>query len=375
MKKIGIDARLYFQTGVGTYLRNLLHYLPKFLPRSMQIFVYVLSKDIERINISESNIVIRGVDAPWHSVREQTLYYQKIMTDELDLMHFTYFSYPVLYKRPFIATIHDVTPLLYKTGKASTLNPFIYETKYAIFKYVLASQVKNAKWIITPTEWVKKQIVQSYGKKYADKIQSIHEGVNYELMESTENISLKNKFTKSFFLYVGNFYPHKNVERLIEAFKIYYHSEVEKRQKNKVQLVLIGPDNMFAQKLKQKIEDNKIENVRFIHDSTIKDLVFFYKHAQALINPSLSEGFGLPLVEAIYFECPIIASDIPVFHEILKDQYISFNPENIENIADKLKIKFTNLRTNRKSININFIQKYNFEKMSRKTVSLYSTLI
>ena len=333
MKKIGIDARLYFQTGVGTYLRNLLHYLPKILPNFIQIFVYVLSKDLEHIDFSESHFVIRGVDAPWHTLKEQIVFYRALMQDQLDLMHFTYFSYPILYKQPFIATIHDVTPFLYKTGKASTHNPFVYEMKHLAFAHVLGAQVKHAKKIITPTVWVKNQIIEMYGRQYADTIQSIPEGVSFEFMQATENSSLKSKFVKPFFLYVGNFYPHKNVERLIKAYKIYSHLDGAKKQEDQLRLILVGPDNMFAQKLKEKVEHEKIEGVQFIHDSTIKDLIFFYKHAQALINPSLSEGFGLPLLEATYFGCPVIASDIPVFHEILDDQYISFDPENIGDIV------------------------------------------
>ena len=138
MKKIGIDARLYTQTGVGTYLRNLLNYLPASHPQSTKFFVYLLSKDVRAIDIPNDQFVIRGVDAPWHTIREQTVFYQALMHDRLDLMHFTYFSYPVLYKRPFIATVHDVTPILFKTGKASTLNPILFEMKHLAFRFVLS---------------------------------------------------------------------------------------------------------------------------------------------------------------------------------------------------------------------------------------------
>ncbi|MDP4011587.1 MAG: glycosyltransferase family 1 protein, partial [Candidatus Roizmanbacteria bacterium] len=317
MKKIGIDARLYFQTGVGTYLRNLLHYLQEAPLEGIQIFVYVLPGDVGRIKLANQNFVIRSVDAPWHTVREQTVFYQTLMHDQLDLMHFTYFSYPVFYKRPFIATVHDVTQLLFKTGKASTLNPVLFEIKHVAFKYVLSQQINQAKLIITPTRAVKHQLMEMYGHTIENKIFPIYEGVSIDLMKAVENAELKKSLTEPYFLYVGNFYPHKNVDKLLEAFQLSSQSKRSQKIDDPIHLILVGPDNMFAQKLKQKIKREKIENVQFDHNAGCEELIYYYNHAKALINPSLSEGFGLPLIEATYFGCPVIASDIPVFKEVL----------------------------------------------------------
>jgi len=376
MKKIGIDARLYSQTGVGTYLRNFLHYLPKKLSPSVQIFVYILPQDRGRIDINDNRIHIREVNAPWHSVREQTVFYRAIMRDQLDLMHFTYFSYPVLYKRPFIATVHDVTPLLFKTGKASTLNPLLFEIKHLAFKYVLSQQIKQARIIITPTQVVKDQLVDIYGHKSANKIIPIYEGVSIDLMNASENIELKKSLTSPYFLYVGNFYPHKNVDRLIEAFdKMLKPSNSAGRQvqhDNLPELLLVGPDNMFAQKLKQKMRQENIENIQFDHNAGCEELVYYYKHAQALINPSLSEGFGLPLIEASYFGCPVIASDIPVFKEVLGENYVSFDPENIRDIAEVLSNVPLGVRHQSKN---SFIDTFSFEKMTTETLKVYQSLI
>ncbi len=356
-RKIGIDARLYFQTGVGTYIRNLLYYLSLSSPNSMQFYVYVLPKDVPTIHLPPGRFTIRPVDAPWHSVGEQTVFYSAIMEDNLDLMHFTYFSYPIRYKRPFIATVHDVTPLLFKTGRASTLNPLFYEIKHQVFKFVLSSQIKHARAIITPTRSVQDQIVSMYGTSIKNKIHPLYEGVSYELMSVKENTSLSKKYPKPFYLYVGNFYPHKNVERLIEAFD------------NPPDLLLVGPDNMFAQKLKDHIAAANIKNITFNHNATIEDLVFFYNHAKALVNPSLSEGFGLPLIEATYFGCPVIASDIPVFKELLGSNYTSFDAMNVPDIAEKLK---AGPRVIPDSIRNPDTSKFSFEKMTRDVVHLYN---
>lgn len=368
MKKIGIDARLYSQTGVGTYLRNFLHFLSTGASVPFDFYVYILPQDRKYVDLSDKNIHIREINAPWHSVREQTVFYRALIQDQLDLMHFTYFSYPVLYKRPFIATVHDVTPLLFKTGKASTLNPIVFEMKHMAFRFVLSQQVHMAWRIITPTNAVKQQLIELYGRKVEDAIIPIYEGVSSELMNVQEAKNVHNAFPHPFFLYVGNFYPHKNVDRLLDAYQLFR----EKNPQNTKELFLVGPDNMFAQLLKEKISAQSMHGIYWFHDSSTEDLVNFYSHAVALINPSRSEGFGLPLLEATYFDCPVIASDIPVFKEILGDRYIAFDPKSVSDIAQKLDKPLISISGKMKS---ELLEKYSFESMTRATVDLYHSLI
>ncbi len=364
MKKIGIDARLYFQTGVGVYLNNFLYYLQDLVPKDMTFYVYVMKKDASQVELHGNQFVKRIVNAKWHTFAEQSIFYQTLMNDNLDLMHFTYFSYPVLYRRPFIATIHDVTPLINKTGRASTLPWFAYELKHQAFRYVLGSQVKNANTIITPTHFVKDQIVKIYGKKYEEKIMPIYEGVSYRLMQATENTDLKQKFKKPFFLYIGNFYPHKNVEGLIEAFI--------KLDRNNVDLVLVGPDNYFADKLQADVAQTGIDNIHFYHTGLMSDLVYFYKNALALINPSFSEGFGLPLIEGAYFNTPIIASDLAVFHETLGESYLSFNPHKTADIIEKLSMFLNNPQEFHYP---DIMKKFSFKEMTEKIIGVYSGIV
>jgi len=364
MKKIGIDARLYFQTGVGVYLNNFLYYLQSLAPQDMTFYVYVMKKDASQVDLRGKQFVKREVDAKWHTFAEQSSFYSALMKDDLDLMHFTYFSYPVFYRRPFIATIHDVTPLIHKTGRASTLPWLAYEIKHQAFRFVLGSQVKNATTIITPTNFVKDQLVKIYGKKYEEKIMPIYEGISHRLMQATENSALRHKFRKPFLLYIGNFYPHKNVESLIEAFI--------KLDRNNIDLVLVGPDNYFADKLVSDVAQTGIDNIHFHHTGRMGDLVFFYKNALALVNPSFSEGFGLPLVEAAYFNTPIIASDLPVFHEILGDDYLTFDPYKVDDISEKLTLFLKNPQAFHYP---DIMKKFSFKTMTEKIIGVYSGIV
>lgn len=364
MYKVGIDGRLYGQTGVGVYLRNLLYYLQRIKQKEFIFYIYLMKQDYDKLEFKSESFIRKIADYKWHTFSEQFGFLKTLYADKLDLMHFTYFSYPVLYNRRFIATIHDLTPLSYKTGKASTKNPLIYEIKFFAFKTVLDALIKKAKIIITPSKTVKEQLIKYYSDKYVNKIESIYEGVDYRLILAKENTNLSKKFKGNYFIYVGNFYPHKNVDSLIKAFTM-----IDKNLK----LILIGPNDFFAQRMYQLINQLKQDKrIVFYHNPKDSDLVFFYKNAKALINPSLSEGFGLPLIEASYFKLPIIASDIDVFKEILGNKYIAFNPKNINNIVSKI-LSFLN-KENKHQLELP-IDKFSFRKMTEETLNIYKKVL
>ncbi|QQG44715.1 MAG: glycosyltransferase family 4 protein [Candidatus Roizmanbacteria bacterium] len=360
MKTVGIDARLYFQTGVGVYLRNLIYYLQKIRLNDLRFNIYILKSDSDNIHFENKNFIKREVTSRWHSLSEQISFKKDLDKDNLDLMHFTYFSYPVLYDKKFIATIHDLTPLLFKTGKASTQNPFVYELKYLVFKYILYNQVKKALHIITPTKTVKKQILEVYGVQLKSKVTSLYEGVDSALIEKEGNAALADKFKRPFFIYVGTFYPHKNVKNLIKAFS---------NIKESIRLVLVGPQDYFASEILALIRQlHQEDRIVLFTPSTREDVIFFYKNASALIHPSLSEGFGLPIMEAAYYNLPIIASDIEVFKEILDSQYIFFNPNDVNDITQKIH-KFLSEKPQFDYKKL--VARYSFQKMAEETLKIY----
>ncbi len=370
MKKIGIDARLFSQTGVGTYIKNLIYYLEKKELKDELFYIYLMPGDFNNLSFKNKNIIKRKVNYRWHTLGEQIGFVFELYKDNLDLMHFTYFSYPVLYWRKFIATVHDTTPLLFKTGKASTKNQLIYNIKHLFFRIILRCQVRRAVKIITPTETVKNQLEDIYGNRISDKISPIYEGVNYQIIEAKENKELSKKFN-NFFIYVGNFYPHKNVENLIKAFE-----NVDKKFK----LILLGPDDYFTSRILRCIDlacrqagtSNLNKNIILLKNPTLSDLKFFYKNALALVHPSLSEGFGLPLIETAYFNTPIIASNVKVFKELLGNNYLSFDPNSVDDISKKI----NSFIEKRPEFNYeNIMKNYSFSKMTDETLRIYQEVL
>lgn len=363
MKRLGIDARLIGQTGVGVYIQNLLYHLPIYLPSDCEVYIFTLNGEVDKSINNEKYHFVKA-DYKWHTVSEQVSFLSLLNRSGLDLMHFTYLSYPFLYKKTFMSTIHDLTHLKYRSGKASTKNNLHYQIKYLAYKYVLSTQVKNSCEIIVPTNTIKKQIINSFGSQYGDKIHTVYEGVNINLTSAKTNKELGEKFDGDFLIYVGNFYPHKNIQSLIHAFK---------RARGSLKLILIGPQDYFAKRIKELIIELKLEKrVIIFHGASLSDLRFFYENAKGLVHPSLSEGFCLPLSEAVYFNLPIVASNIPVFQEVLGDNYLPFDPNSIDSITKGIeefiskekKINYEDLRS-----------KYSFKEMAHDTAKLYKSYL
>jgi glycosyltransferase involved in cell wall biosynthesis len=261
-----------------------------------------------------------------------------------------------------MVTLHDIIPYLYKTGKASVGNNPMYTIKHFFYIVLLKNTMRNARAIITPTETVKKEIGAAFGTQYLKKIYPIYEGIDSNLMNAEENKKLTPDFSFPFFIYVGNFYPHKNVESLVKAFQ---------HISNPTKLILLGPSDFFYARIQKLIDALQCrQKIIFFPNPSDRDLVFFYKHAKALIHPSFAEGFGLPLLEAAYFNCPIIASDIPVFNEILDGQFIKFNPHDYTNIQNKIEQHIAHPRV---SHHKTIVKRFSFQKMAQETFFIYQT--
>jgi glycosyltransferase involved in cell wall biosynthesis len=326
--------------------------------------VYLKQEDFNSLGFGTKRFILQPANIHWHTFSEQTKFYHMLQNDRLDLMHFTYFSYPILYHRPFVSTIHDLTPLIYKTGKASKQSPIMYEAKHLGLRLVLSEIMRRSKAVITPSNAVKNEIIERFGARYGSKVYAIAEGLDESIKDTKENNKLSKEFGYDFFFYAGNFYPHKNVEKLIDAYSMVA---------TKMPLVLAGPDDFFAERIKRYVVEHNLQKKVILYKKpTREDLVFFYKSAKALIHPSIAEGFGLTLLEAAYFNCPVIASDIPVIRELLDSNYVAFDPNTVSDIAEKIQY-FIDKRP--KFTYQHIVKKYSFDRMAKQTVEVYKTVL
>lgn len=374
--KIGIDCRLWDETGVGRYIRNLVYNLQK-IDKKNEYVLFVLSKDYEAVKFQISSrfdwdkFQIVKADVRWHSIAEQLEFPKILKKENLDLMHFSYFSVPIFYNRPYVVTIHDLIINHFPTGKASTLPFPIYSLKLLGYKFLIVQAARKAKKIITVSNATKKEILDHL-KVSEGKIIVAYEGIDDKVtnLNSAMQNQLPNKFKNTkYFLYVGNAYPHKNLERLLKAFNMLIDTNIS--------LVLVGKDDYFYKRLKKKVEEMKLlDKVIFLKNVNDEELANLYKNAIALVVPSLMEGFGLPALEAMANKCLVLASDIPSLKETCGNAALYFNPLSIDELADKFRMvslhttEYGRLEELRKK-GVERARKFSWRKMAEETLQVY----
>lgn len=368
--KVGIDTRLWNETGVGRYIRNLVLQLQK-IDKENEYVLFVRSQDKDSIQ----NILVNSkwsfeiADIHWHSVEEQLKFGKLIEDKQLDLMHFPYFSVPVRFKGKFVLTIHDLILHQFPTGKASTKSQIVYWFKHMAYKYVISQAAKKAEKIITVSFATKEEIIKQL-KVPSSKIFVTYEGVDEKIVDEKE--SLKDLPSK-YFLYVGNAYPHKNLERLVSSFNLLTQSMSD------IKLILVGKEDFFYKRLKRNVKKlNLVDKVLFMTSVSDAKLAALYENALALVLPSLMEGFGLPVIEAMAQNCLVAVSDIPVFHEIAKDAAIYFNPQDVQSIKNVLEsIAKGDVpdETKKKEKGKQLAATFSWKKMAEETQKIYQSCL
>jgi len=367
--KIGIDCRIYSSkfTGIGRYVHELISRIAK-LDQENQYILFFNHPEYENFKLPSKNFKKVLADAPIYSLREQFHFLEILKNEKLDLMHFTHFNAPLFYRGPSIVTIHDLTLSFYPGKKKRSI---IHRLGYHL---TFRSAVRKAKKIITISENSKKDLMKLIGTK-EEKIQIIYQGVGDEfkkLPEKEVQKSLDNlHITEPFFLYTGVWRSHKNIPNMIKAF-----NEVKKHPECKnLKLVMTGNENPLYPEIKETIQECDLEDdVIFSGLVPEQDLLALYNAAQIYIFPSFYEGFGLPPLEAMACGTPVAASNSSSIPEIAgKDNAVFFDPENYEEMAEKIYLLYKNQNLQKKLIKRGFerIKKFDWQKTASETLNLY----
>jgi len=365
--KIGIDARFYgpIGKGIGRYLKNLIANLEN-LDQENEYFVFLRRENFDLYQPTNPRFHKVLADYPWYSWQEQILLPFKLKKYHLDLVHFPHFNVPIFYCGKFVITVHDLI-LRQINFKATSQFWGVYLLKFFFARIITYLAIKRAIKIITVSEFVKNEIIRYY------KVSPNTITVTYEASSMTQNIQNSNfKIQNSYLLYVGNVYPHKNLERLLSAFKL-----VLSNIQYPIQLVLVGKIDYFYKRLQKLVKKLKIEDkVIFTGEVTDQELANLYQNALAYICPSLMEGFGLPGLEAMAHNCPVVSSNAGPLPEIYDKAALYFDPKSVEDIAEKIKkiIIEPDLREKLKKIGLEQVKKYSWEKCAEKTLNIYKSI-
>lgn len=361
--KIVIDARMYQESGVGRYIRNLVKELQK-LDKKNQYYVLLLAKDKNIPLRSNFNKMI--ADFPWYGIREQFKLPALLSSLNPDLVHFPHFNAPLFYQGRFVVTIHDLIHQHFAMKRATTLDPLTYRLKQLGYKKVFKKAINKSEKILVPSNFVKKGLASEW-RVDGEKVVVTPEAVDQKIIKKSQ-ISLKKwNIRKPYIFYVGNAHPHKNIEGLIKAYLIV------KQKKPNLSLVLSGNDHYFWQRIKMD-PDNHRDNIVYTGFISDEQLVALYKKAECFVMPSFEEGFGIPLLEAMACSCPVISSNAGALPEVGGDGAIYFDPKNTGDIAGKISQVLNNGELRKKLIEkgLRRYKDFSWERLAKQTLEVYS---
>ncbi len=368
---IGIDGRELERgkiTGIGRYLLNFLKFATTF-KKDYQFILY--GNQFTHLDYKSPNltlkIILERITITW----DQVLLPANLKNDKVDVFLSPYIKAPFFSPCPYITTIHDLLFL-----STTDYRGWKYKLYNEIFKIFGKTVSKKAKAIITDSEYSKKDIIEILGVA-EKKINVIPLGISKEYkpirdINSIENIKKTYGIIGRYIFYVGNFKPHKNLRRVIEAY-----AGINKEFSD-VKLVLGGKRDKFVPLLEEQVNNLGIgDSVIFTDFIKDEDLPYFYSGAEVFIYPSLYEGFGLPVLEAMACGTPVICSNTTSLPEVVGDIGMLINPEDVKNISSAIitLLKADKLREDLRKKGLERAKEFTVEKYSLKILSLIESII
>lgn len=370
--KILLDARLYGSenTGLGRYVMNLVDNLAK-IDRHNSYTILLRKRYFDRLNLPFKWKKVLA-EFKHYGFTEQLFLPRMISKEKPDIVHFPHFNVPIFYWGRFVVTIHDILMHRQKGLEATTLNPIAYFIKRMVgYRLAFGRAVRGATKVIVPSNFIKKEVVDYY-KLDKDKLVVTYEGFDETFLPkgSGQTVVKKYSLEAPYFIYAGNAYPHKNLERLIEAVVL-----LNAKSGKKISLAVVSARNVFVSRLEKVVKKmNAFSYIRLLGFLSEAELGSLYQNSIAFVFPSLSEGFGLPGLEAMNCGTLVLASDIPVLQEVYKGNAVYFNPYDYTSIEKAMEDALSMEKSERQERLTKagkFAKRYSWDKMARETLKVY----
>lgn len=315
---VAVDGRFLDNPGLGRYVANLIAELPDEIDLSV-----VVSPDQQTLvadyRPKATCIVVR---ADTFSIREQIALPLALRRAGIDVFHSTQFTIPLLWSGPIVTTIHDCAYDRFPSefGERGRLARGYYRT-------MMRCAVIRSNHVIAVSQSTKRDLAEFYGLSDR-KVSVIYEGIDQSFTDSKAPREIGGEYV----LYVGSERPRKNVDRLLAAF-----SELLKNRDDAPRLVLVGEYESRFLDVEQRAAElgmrDDVVVLGFVDDDRLKSL---YANALAFVFPSLYEGFGLPILEAMVAGTPVVAADAASIPEVAGDAAEYVNPNSVGSIATGL---------------------------------------
>lgn len=324
--RVGIDctATARRRAGIELYTQGLAHALVQlnsdtefvlFLPRSGPDELAALSGPVSTYRSPFD----RGV------IRSQLWLGRAARASGVDLMHYPAFP-PLVPAHPFIVTVHDATPWLFPQSMS--------RLGYMYFRSILAARTRKARLVITVSEASRTEIIRMLGLPER-RVKVIYHGVRPTLLtNAAENGRelARLGIDHGYVLFVGTVEPRKNLRTLVRALSTMRSSGFHAK------LVVAGRLAWGVRELKNVLEGERMTDsvvlTGYVSDG---ELAWLYRNASFLVQPSLYEGFGLPIIEAMALGCPVIASRIPAHAEVLGEAGIYFSAFDVDELVSAMR--------------------------------------
>lgn len=369
--KIGFDAKRAFnnKSGLGNYSRDLIRSLLKNFPEN-EYYLYSPSIKSNLFSDTEKAIVRKPMRSPgkigqalWRSYQLGDL----VKKDNINLFHGLSHELPIKINKkgiPTVVTIHDLIFMHHPEW----YNPF----DVAIYRRKFRHSCRISDRIIAVSQQTKNDIVD-YFKIEPEKIQVIYQACNERFRkilteEEKKKIKTQYKLPDDYLLYVGTIEKRKNLLTLLKAVHL---------RNIKVPIVAIGRQTSYFREIQQFHNEHPEIRINFLNEISVYDLPGIYQMASIFIYPSLFEGFGIPVLEALYSGTPVITSEGGCFRETGGPGSIYTDPLDFVSMAEAIEkvLNDNSLRTDMVKKGIAHASLFSNEKMASETMKLYKSLI
>lgn len=397
---IGIDAsraNRSLRTGTEWYSFYIIEHLAA-LDRENQYILYLDKEpaaDLVAVLAPYPNFSFKILHWPWRYFWTLGRFSWEMLFHRPDVLFVPAHSLPLIHPRRTVNTIHDIAfarecglyqkkcvRLETKVGKnllniitrlltrgrydSNSLDYLVWSTAYAL---------KHAWKIIAVSAFTKQEIISIYSERYADKIKVVHNGYQRSLYSPVAATPERHKILEKygleepFFLYVGRLEKKKNTPALVESFSVFK----EAHPGDNFKLVLIGNAGFGYDEVKYIIEEyNLTRSVLMPGWVAEEDLPAIFSAATAFIFPSLHEGFGIPVLQAMACGVPALVSDLPVLKEIAGEAALYFNPRDRAAMAAALIAisSSTELHQRLSAQGLIRAQQFSWEQSARETLQV-----
>lgn len=360
MGKILINLSVVFSqpTGISNYATNLIPYLKSLQPTLLAAENY---PDFECYSIPNNLTPAQGTKGHFSRLWWTQFQLPKIYTNLKSQLLFSPLPEAPLYNRcPYIVTVHDVIPLRFPK-RFSPLTPY--------HRYYIPEVLKQAEHIICNSATTARDITDFF-QIQANKITPIPLAYDANRFQCPKNSHTNHN--SQYFIYIGRQDPHKNIHRLIAAF-------AGLRDKKDYQLWIAGStDKRYTPRLQTLARELGVgEQVKFLDYVSAKELPTIINQSIALVFPSLWEGFGFPILEAMACGTPVITSNISSLPEVAGDAAMLIDPYNQDEITAAMQTLASDrqLRSRLSQQGLEQASKFTWEKTGKATAEVLSRFI